>query len=118
MDSDTLEELSQHFMDKLSHLNGILAIEESICDTGCDTEFREDCLRGLEAAWREMDDLSIVLTLMRNHIDEQKKALVRAEVCRFNSPFILYTVLLETHIDNFTFSVNDLDWVVFVLLHK
>ncbi|XP_025076926.1 spindle and kinetochore-associated protein 1-like [Pomacea canaliculata] len=26
-----------------------------------------------------MDDLSIVLTLMRNHIDEQKKALVRAE---------------------------------------
>lgn len=78
MDAISLEELTEHFTNKLSWLNNVMAIEQSLHQT--DKDARLENKQKMEAVWEEIDELSVILTLMHKTIAEQRLALAKVQV--------------------------------------
>jgi hypothetical protein len=74
----TFEELSQHFTEKLSTLSETLAIQA--CLGSKDEDERIETLQPMASAWQEVDELAMVLTLMRNKCADQRKVLESVKV--------------------------------------
>ncbi|KAK7116830.1 SKA complex subunit 1-like [Littorina saxatilis] len=77
MDSRSFEELSQHFTEKLSRLTESLAIQS--CLDSADEEIQEEGDQSMLSLWQQVDDLTAVLTLVKNKCTDQRTVLTSVD---------------------------------------
>lgn len=78
MNAVSFEELSQHFTEKLTGIGEALAIQS--CAESTDEDVQEESCQLMESLWDEVEELSTILTLIRNKCADQRKALADVQV--------------------------------------
>ena len=85
MNSASFEELSEHFTEKLAGLCEALAIES--CMESAEEEVKAESCQLMESLWDEVEELSTILTLIRNKCTDQHKALSDVQVNQITSKY-------------------------------